>query len=418
MTRGTVLLVDGNQQVRALVAEHLQQVGCAVWVADDGAQAARQMLRELPALVLVDNNVPLGGIDTVRILRLHPRFQNVNMVVVTSGARREVEALIGRAAEFRIGIFKKPYGMQQVVERLQGASASAVQLDRLSLVGMRKELANLSKLPALNPLHTKLLGLLSEPNRDTDIGEVTRTIEADQGLASAILRVCRTVRYGFRGKTISSAITFIGLDRVRSIAQSTIVLNVFKDDGKEDFYGFSLVELWRHSIACGLIMEMGRQYVSGSDHFLAGILHDIGKAILRLRFPNHFKELLRKAEQENRTLISAERELLGFTHADIGFELARAWNLAPAVSMAIAFHHNPQAASLHRRLAALVHVADVKAREFAIGFSGDRQKLSMSEFARRVVLNCDRIDNHRDEIAQRVDAMLSEGRVDEAVVAA
>ena len=70
------------------------------------------------------------------------------------------------------------------------------------------------------------------------------------------------------------------------------------------------------------------------------------------------------------------------------------------------------------RLAALVHVADDKAREFPIGFSGDRQKLSMSEFARRVVLNCDRIDNHRDEIAQRVDAMLSEGRVDEAVVAA
>ena len=101
---------------------------------------------------------------------------------------------------------------------------------------------------------------------------------------------------------------------------------------------FTILELWKHSVACGVIMEQGGRQVKGRDHFIAGMLHDIGKLIIRLRFPDHFDEILRLVEEENKTMYAAEQEIFGISHTDVGYELARKWDLPPTIGTSIAFH--------------------------------------------------------------------------------
>ena len=141
------------------------------------------------------------------------------------------------------------------------------------------------------------------------IRELTRTIESDPGLVTSIMRICRTAHFGFRGDAIPTAITFLGMTEIRKIIQAAILFDAFKADRQtQDQAGFSLMDLWRHSVACGVIMELGQRQVKGRDHFIGGIMHDVGKIILLLRFPDHFNAMVDMARNEQKTLFQIEQE--------------------------------------------------------------------------------------------------------------
>ncbi|MFH1567967.1 MAG: HDOD domain-containing protein, partial [Gemmatimonadota bacterium] len=229
---------------------------------------------------------------------------------------------------------------------------------------------------------------------------------------TSVLRVCRAAFYGFRGNTIELAITFLGVEKIRSIVQAAIIFNVFATTsrGPQD-EEFSPLELWKHSVAVGIIMEQAGQQVKGRDHFIAGMLHDIGKLIIYLRFPDHFAEIRRMVREEHQTMYDAERALLGVTHAEIGYELARKWDLPPTISTAIAHHHHPSAALQHRRLSSLVHVADLTARTLDIGHGGDKETHRMDEVAGAITRHVAAAADRKDEIAQQVESMVAEYHV-------
>jgi putative nucleotidyltransferase with HDIG domain len=75
-------------------------------------------------------------------------------------------------------------------------------------------------------------------------------------------------------------------------------------------------------------------------YFVAGLLHDIGKMILEMYFPN-------------------ETEM---DHTEIGAWMAERWQLPPALISAIGFHHSLVPEHLSQPIVACVHAADVCAK--------------------------------------------------------
>ena len=106
-------------------------------------------------------------------------------------------------------------------------------------------------------------------------------------------------------------------------------------------------------------------------------------------------------------MLYAEQELLGITHAECGGELAVHWDLPPEVRTAIASHHHPAQTSQHRRLAAMVHLADIAVRTMEIGFAGDNLIPEMDMYAKRSFpKKLEEILDQQEEITEQVEAIL------------
>lgn len=80
----TILVVDDNEDTRAMLETLLTHKGYRVVEAADGEQAIEATSRENPGLVLLDLGLPrMNGLSVIRHLRNELRMSNVPVVVIT-----------------------------------------------------------------------------------------------------------------------------------------------------------------------------------------------------------------------------------------------------------------------------------------------------------------------------------------------
>jgi len=271
---------------------------------------------------------------------------------------------------------------------------------------IRKEIRSLSNLPAMPVTHNKLLQLLNKADDDVDINQVSETLKQDAALSTKVMRTCRSAFFGFQGNLMNQAVAFLGVGTIRQIVQSAIIYAAFADSEETDLGKLTMERLWQHSLATGMAMEIIGKDDKQKTHFLLGVLHDIGKAVMMLRFPAYYHKVIDLVKKENCSIIQAETELLGITHADCGDELALHWELPPEVRSAISFHHQPSRTTQHKRLAAMAHIADIAVHTMKIGYAGDDRIPEMDPYAKRLQKGIDEVVKNRDHIIQTVDTIM------------
>jgi putative nucleotidyltransferase with HDIG domain len=405
-----ILIIDGNEKMRQLLAANLGGAGYGSLGVANGLDAAMSMRVQRPDLVLIDQGVDMGGVRTARLLRLHRDYQRIPIVLMFE-RDDATDELIKEGCKINLHRFlKKPFGADILRQTVKDAMVE--DLPELNVDIVREHLGDMSNLPVLRPNQRRLLSLLGSEDASVDLPEVVRCVETDQGLTTTVMRICHSAYYGFRGNSIEGAVTFLGIDRMRRIVQAVIVFDAFaseRDRDREEEFGFSIDRLWKHSLACGVVMEESGRMVRGRDHFIAGLLHDIGKVVLYLRFPEHFSAILRLVRDEGKSMYQAERALLGICHTDIGYELARRWDLPPTIAACLAHHHNPQAALQHKRLVCLVHLSDLLVRVLGIGNGGDDKKPTMSPAAQSLAKYVLALAERKEDIEKQVESMMGDG---------
>ena len=204
-----------------------------------------------------------------------------------------------------------------------------------------------------------------------DIGEI---IDKDPALTSKLLQLANSAFYGFGGRieTVTRAISIIGFKQLKDLVLAISVRTTFGDI--EDNPAIDMKSFWEHSMACGIACRVLSVYQgsrASESTFVAGFLHDLGRLILLEQFPEKCLQLYSAAREECRPVTEIENEVFGFTHAEVGAELIKMWNLPPSLAEAVAFHHDPTKANEHVELAAIVHVADVVVHSCDIGGGGN-----------------------------------------------
>jgi HD-like signal output (HDOD) protein len=111
------------------------------------------------------------------------------------------------------------------------------------------------------------------------------------------------------------------------------------------------VGLTSRSIAKNLKMSIAE------DILIEGLLHDLGYLVLNKYFPDIYKQILQKLENE-KSILDAERDIFHHTHADIGFWLADKWNLPETILDTTLYHHTPSLANRNEKHVGIVHIAD------------------------------------------------------------
>jgi chemosensory pili system protein ChpA (sensor histidine kinase/response regulator) len=116
-----VMVVDDSLTVRKITGRLLEREGYRVLTAKDGVDALEQLRGELPAIMLVDIEMPrMDGFDLARNVRGDPRTMGIPIIVISS---RTAPKHRSRATELGINAFLgKPY---QEAELLQQIAALA-----------------------------------------------------------------------------------------------------------------------------------------------------------------------------------------------------------------------------------------------------------------------------------------------------
>lgn len=101
--RGSVLIVEDDEDIRAAMAELLESEGFEVAVASNG-QEGLEVLSQMvpPCLVLLDLMMPvMNGEDFLRHVRQNPEQNEIPIIIVTASGRSPLPGTQG--------ILKKPF---------------------------------------------------------------------------------------------------------------------------------------------------------------------------------------------------------------------------------------------------------------------------------------------------------------------
>ena len=207
----------------------------------------------------------------------------------------------------------------------------------------RQAVLSLSRVPALSPTATQLLGRLAR--RNCEVHELAELIERDPLLSAQILAIANSAAFG-RAQQISSiqhGIAMIGLGAVRKFALARSISNLF---GKRKIApSFSITRFNLHSVATGMFLELLAEYVpleNAEDAFLAGLFHDVGKLVIAVALPKEYEDILTTAALTCEPVLEIERRLLETDHAELSALAVDYWGLGEPIREAAAGHHQPE----------------------------------------------------------------------------
>jgi len=192
-----------------------------------------------------------------------------------------------------------------------------------------------------------------------DIGKV---IQQDPALTARLLRIANSPLYGFASEidTVSRAVTVLGSKEIRDLAFATSALKAFNVKPGLD----TIEELWSHNIYCAIACrQLAATSTKGRTEsiFIAGLLHDIGRLLFLSLLPEDSVSTIQTLSATGHgesNLCLAEREVVGFDHAEAGGELIRQWNLPDNLYECVRYHHEPSKAEHNQLEVAIVHLAD------------------------------------------------------------
>lgn len=232
---------------------------------------------------------------------------------------------------------------------------------------LQEMIKNSHNLVSLPEIYYRAQELLDDPGSDSVA--LARVIETDTGLSVRLLRIANSALYSPTGRIdrVSYAVTLLGNKALRDLILSTVIQRAFKNISTRLV---DLTTFWHHSLYCGLAarqLSKLKGVLHGERMLVAGIIHDVGQLLLYQLQPELAKQALLQAAETDDGMYRAEREVFGYTHAEVGAELLKSWGLTPGLQEVVAFHHEPALAELHSLDAALLHMGNFVANRIEPG---------------------------------------------------
>jgi putative nucleotidyltransferase with HDIG domain len=214
------------------------------------------------------------------------------------------------------------------------AGSPAEKVGRDDVRGVLKRIKSLGTLPVVVQ---KVLAMTDDP--ECEVRKLAQTVTADPSLTAQLLRVVNSAAFGASRRITNAvdAISRIGVKGLRNVALASALLDRFKGADQE-----GMRRIWLHSVhtsqwAQALARSRGLK-ASAEDAFIAGLVHDVGRTVLRQFFPELTPEIDRQANA-GRPLVEVERECFGLSHEDAGAYLCELWSFPLPVTQAVGFHH-------------------------------------------------------------------------------
>jgi HD-like signal output (HDOD) protein len=317
----------------------------------DGSKAALAALAEHPFDVIVtDYRMPeMNGGDLLRVVMdRHPGV--VRLVLSGHTDAGELQTVVGVAHQF----LTKPCERESLI----GAVDRALALrSRLTASGIRDAVGSIDALPSPPSIIHDLQQALESPSCSTrDIADV---VERDIGLAARVLQLVNSSFFslGRRVTDVREAVSYLGINTIKGIALSAALVRTFRATPASHF---CIQNLEAHAVEMSFLARQlaGQDIALAEDAFCTALLQDVGLLVLASTDGPRFAQCHDAWQTAgDRTLAEVERDLLGFTHGEVGAYLLNLWGLPDAVACCIADHGLPHDGPALSPTAELVHEA-------------------------------------------------------------
>jgi putative nucleotidyltransferase with HDIG domain len=278
------------------------------------------------------------------------------------------------------------------------------------MITMERIMQVISDLSPLPPTAPRLAQVVSDPQSSVD--DVAKLLQYDQALTLDVLKYANSVMSASARtiSTVKDAVVRLGGARILERVVARHVKGVMQAPLAS--YGYSEKDLWRHSVAAAVAAEQLGSYTKSAtagQSFTAALLHDIGKLILGRTAPLEDMDAIFKlvfTDKKAATCEQAERTVLGFSHADIGAEVAASWQLPPLIVEAIRHHHSLNHAQ--ESVTDAVKIANIAARTIGEGIGNEGMSIAVdSELSQRAGITRDQFEALCAQTSQRLGAVLS-----------
>ena len=189
--------------------------------------------------------------------------------------------------------------------------------------------------------------------------DIAHVLSQDTNLSARLLKMVNSSFYGLPGRvdTISRAITIIGTSDLRNLAITTATTEVFNRIPADLI---DMNKFWHNAVSVGVFAkELASccNVLHAERLFVMGILHDVGRLIIYQTLPEQARDIHLVIQGDQRLFLEAERDILGFTHQEIGYELFKLWKLPESIRATARYHHDPSNSTEFQLETALVHLA-------------------------------------------------------------
>jgi putative nucleotidyltransferase with HDIG domain len=255
--------------------------------------------------------------------------------------------------------------------------------DRTRDLIQRRVLKRVKDIPSLPQFVIETLNKLDDPTSSAT--DVSNRLSKDEGLVVRVLRLANSAYYGLSRQItgVSEAISFLGFKTVKSIVLAASVYK-FMDNA---FSGYSLDrgELWKHSqsvAAASRYLAEKLRIGDPEEAYIGGLMHDIGKIVLNDYVRFGYSIILRLVEEDNVPFCEAERQVLGFDHAQVGGLVMEQWNLPDAYTYITTYHHTPWELppdmNEFQKVVDIVHVSNAICIMLGVGIGADGMQYNIS----------------------------------------
>jgi len=174
---------------------------------------------------------------------------------------------------------------------------------------------------------------------EINLAAAAELIETDMALAAAVMKAVNSSLYGLKGRvqSVHQAITYLGMREVAAITFEMGLRAAFPPAPE-------LEPLWQRAALRGLLMGRLGQHLAldAWGAHSAGLFEECGKAVLFRHSPDHYRPMLRAADNDTE-LAMLERAGFGVSHDALGGALCDSWGLAAAAVASVRQHVLAQA---------------------------------------------------------------------------
>jgi HD-like signal output (HDOD) protein len=226
------------------------------------------------------------------------------------------------------------------------------------------------RLPCSPAILPRLTAVLMDP--DSSAEDIADVIKVDTALAASTLRLANSAYFSSGGpaETISQAVVRLGQRELYRLAALALVSRWEASSSRGEPGDFC-----RHALCTALAAEVlaeTSERVDPQTAYTAGLVCDFGKLAIAHACVAFFPAIRTHCATRGGTWSQAEREVLGYTHAEVGARLLKAWCFPEVLTIATEFCERPADAPENAlALLAHLHAAKYVATSFGPGVSED-----------------------------------------------
>jgi HD-like signal output (HDOD) protein len=231
-----------------------------------------------------------------------------------------------------------------------------------------ERLKRVELLPTFSNIVGEVLNIIDDPmSSASDIAK-----HMDPSMVGEVLRIAGSAYFNTGGlrkiSSIEHAIAMIGYEQLSHIVlQMPFLTLANKDDKIFDAKGF-----FNHSTLCGVLSKtISSSALLGNPNevYISGIIHDVGIILIDRFFQDEWKEIISLMENENKSRLDAEREILSFDHGFLGAMLLDIWHIPKSITDGVRYHHCPEKAEENKENVAATYLGNLLSRQ--IDFKSD-----------------------------------------------